>query len=131
MTNKTLVRIRVWIRAWIKIYIRTRNYYRVLNAPRFWFFFGVRSIEIINNTRVAIEAKKRERGYWGANSSPGCSLIHDDPDKKSRFRRVFLLFEMFFLVKILKISFQIVSNNKSNLKSTILPTKPAKRPQQR
>ena len=28
MTNKTLVRIRVWIRAWIKIYIRTRNYYR-------------------------------------------------------------------------------------------------------
>ena len=27
MTNKTLVRIRVWIRAWIKIYIRTRNYY--------------------------------------------------------------------------------------------------------
>ena len=28
MTNKMLVRIRVWISAWIKIYIRTRNYYR-------------------------------------------------------------------------------------------------------
>ena len=27
---------------------------------------------------------------------------------KSRFRRVFLLFEMFFLVEILKISFQVV-----------------------
>ena len=27
MTNKTLVRIRVWVRAWIKIYMRTRNYY--------------------------------------------------------------------------------------------------------
>ena len=26
MTNKTLVRIRVWVRAWIKIYMRTRNY---------------------------------------------------------------------------------------------------------
>ena len=37
----------------------------------------------------------------------------------------------FFLVKILKISSQIVSNNKNNWKSTILPTKPAKRPQQR
>ena len=28
MTNKTLVRIRVWVRAWIKIYMRTRNYYQ-------------------------------------------------------------------------------------------------------
>ena len=32
MTNKMLVRIRVWIRAWIrawiKIYIKTRNYYQ-------------------------------------------------------------------------------------------------------
>ena len=27
MTNKTLVRIRVW--AWIKIYMRTRNYYPI------------------------------------------------------------------------------------------------------
>ena len=26
MTNKTLVRIRVWVRAWIKICMRTRNY---------------------------------------------------------------------------------------------------------
>ena len=39
-------------------------------------------IEIINNTRVVNEGKKRERGYWGANSSPGCSLIHDVPGKK-------------------------------------------------
>ena len=30
-----------------------------------------------------------ERGTrcLGVNSSPGCSLIHDGPDKKSRFRR--------------------------------------------
>ena len=27
-----LVRIRVWIRAWIKIYIRTRNYYHEYDA---------------------------------------------------------------------------------------------------
>ena len=28
MTNKTLVRINVWVRAyWIKIYMRTRNHY--------------------------------------------------------------------------------------------------------
>ena len=39
-------------------------------------------IEIINNTRVVIEGKKWERGYWGANSSPGCPLIHDVPGKK-------------------------------------------------
>ena len=49
-----------------------------------------------------------ERDDWGANSSLGCSLIHDVPDKKSRFRRVFLLFKLFFPVKILKISLQIV-----------------------
>ena len=42
----------------------------------------VNTIEIINNTRVDIEGKKRERGYWGANSSPVCSLIHDVPGKK-------------------------------------------------
>ena len=40
------------------------------------------SIEIINNTREDIEGKIWERGYWGANSSPGCSLIHDVPGKK-------------------------------------------------
>ena len=32
MTNKMLVRIRVWIRAWIKIYIRTQNYYPKIEA---------------------------------------------------------------------------------------------------
>ena len=46
----------------------------------------------------------------GANSSLGCSLIHDVPDKKSRFGRVFLPFKLFFAVKILKIeTFHTVS----------------------
>ena len=43
---------------------------------------GCRNIEIINNTRGDIEGKIWERGDWGANSSPGCSLIHDFPGKK-------------------------------------------------
>ena len=43
-------------------------------------------IEIINNTRGGIEGKIGEHDDWGANSSPGCSLIHDVPDKKSRKR---------------------------------------------
>ena len=66
---------------------------------------GFFTIEIINNTRGGIEGKIGERGVWGANSSPGCSLIHDVLDKKSRFRRIF---QLFFAVKILKISFQTV-----------------------
>ena len=69
---------------------------------------GVRNIEIINNTRGGIEGEIWERDDWGANSCRGCSLIHDIPDKKSRFRRVFLLFKLFFVVGILKISLQIV-----------------------
>ena len=44
---------------------------------------NVTIIEIINNTRGGIEGKIGERDDWGANSSPGCSLIHDVPDKKS------------------------------------------------
>ena len=44
--------------------------------------FARMHIEIINNTRGDIEGKIWERGYWGANSSPGCSLIHDVPGKK-------------------------------------------------
>ena len=72
------------------------------------FLYGDLSIEIINNTRGGIEGEIWERDDWGANSSPGCSLIHDVPDKKSRFRRVFLLFKLFFAVKVLKILFQIV-----------------------
>ena len=75
--------------------------------------FGVMIIEIINNTRGGIEGKIGERADWGANSSPGCSLIHDVPDKKSRFRRVFLVFKLFFVVRILKISFPIVQDNKT------------------
>ena len=58
-------------------------------------------IEIINNTRGGIEGEIWERGDWGANSSPVCSLIHD-------VRRVFLLFKLFFAVKILQISFLII-----------------------
>ena len=58
-------------------------------------------IEIVNNTRGGIEGEFWERGDWGANSSTVCSLIHD-------VRRVFLLFKLFFAVKILQISFQIV-----------------------
>ena len=41
MTNKTLVRIRVWARACIKTYMRTRNYYRflfLLCALRFYLY---------------------------------------------------------------------------------------------
>ena len=72
------------------------------------FLYGDLSIEIINYTRGGIEGEIWERDDWGANSSPGCSLIHDVPDKKSRFRRVFLLFKLFFAVKVLKILFQIV-----------------------
>ena len=83
-----------------------------LTADQYFLYYlrasDVQSIEIINNTREDIEGKIWERGYWGANSSPGCSLIHDVPGKRSHFRRVFQLFEMFFLIKILKISFQIV-----------------------
>ena len=29
MTNKTMVRIGVWVRVWIKIYTRQRNYYHL------------------------------------------------------------------------------------------------------
>ena len=72
-------------------------------------------IEIINNATGGIEGKIGEHGVCGANSRPGCSLIHDVLDKKSRFKRVFLLFKLFFAVKILKILFQIVQNNKINI----------------
>ena len=64
-------------------------------------------IEIVNNTRGGIKGEFWERGDWGANSSPVCLLIHD-------VGRVFLLFKLFFAVKILQISFQIVYNNKNN-----------------
>ena len=84
------------------------EYNKGINLPQKCCQHLPRAIEIINNTRGDIEGKIWERGYWGANSSPGCSLIHDVPGKKSHLRRVFQLFEMFFLVKILKISFQIV-----------------------
>ena len=57
------------------------------------------TIEIINNTRGGIEGKTGERVVWGANSSPGCSLTHDVPDKKVVFRQIFLLFKLFFALK--------------------------------
>ena len=72
------------------------------------------TIEIINNTRGVIEGKIEEHDDWLANSSPRCSLIHDVPDKKSRFTWVFPLFKLFFVVRILKISFQIVYDNKND-----------------
>ena len=50
--------------------------------PERTFRYVTYTIEIINNTRVAVEGKKRERGFWRANSSPGCSLIHDVPGEK-------------------------------------------------
>ena len=44
---------------------------------------GHTTIEIINNARGGIEGKIGERdGGGGLSSSPGCSLIHDVPDKK-------------------------------------------------
>ena len=66
---------------------------------------NVTIIEIINNTRGGIEGKIGERDDWGANSRPGCSLIHDVPDKKVVLEG---FFNCFFAVKILKISFQTV-----------------------
>ena len=71
------------------------------------FHKGKLVIEIINNTRGGIEGKIGERDDWGANSSPGCSLIHDVPDKKVVLDG-FSIFKLFFVVRILKISFQIV-----------------------
>ena len=54
----------------------------------------VTGIEIINNTRGDIEGKIWERGDWGgANSSRGCSLIHDVPGKK------FILDGFFYFLK--------------------------------
>ena len=44
---------------------------------------GVRHRDYFNNSREVERATR----CLGVNSSPGCSLIHDSPDKKSRFRR--------------------------------------------
>ena len=60
-------------------------YYNAKNCNKLVIFV----IETINNTRGGIEGEIWERDDWGANSSPGCSLIHDVSDKKSRFRQVF------------------------------------------
>ena len=49
--------------------------------------YGHTTIEIINNARGGIEGKIGERDVWGGgNSSPGCSLIHDVPDKKENYK---------------------------------------------
>ena len=52
------------------------------------------SLTIHDDTRGGIVGEIWERGDWGANSSPGCSLIHvyDVPDKKCGFGRVFVPF---------------------------------------
>ena len=55
----------------------------------------IEAIEIINNTREDIEGKIWERGYWGANSSPGCSLIHDAPGKKVILDEFFCFLNVF------------------------------------
>ena len=39
-------------------------------------------IEIMNSTRGGIEGKIGERGVWGVNSSPVCSLIHQSYNTK-------------------------------------------------
>ena len=57
----------------------------------------VGTIEIINNTRGNIEGKIWERGDWGANSSPGCSLIHDVPGKKVILDEFFCFLKCFSL----------------------------------
>ena len=54
----------------------------VLHVTRKAREIALQAIENINNTRGDIEGKIRERGDWGANSSPGCSLVHDVPGKK-------------------------------------------------
>ena len=60
--------------------------------------FGL--IEIINNPRGGIEGKIGERSVWGANSIPDVHSFTMSQTKKSHFRRVFLLFKLFFAVKI-------------------------------
>ena len=72
---------------WICLHTNSKNRdSRQLNSARGQETGTVKNsvlfIEIINNTRVVIEGKKWERGYWGANSSPGCSLIHGVPGEK-------------------------------------------------
>ena len=49
----------------------------------------------MDNTRGGTEGKIGERGVWGANSSPGCSLFHDVPDKKIVLDGFFYFFNCF------------------------------------
>ena len=63
--------------------------------------------EIINNTRGGIDGKIGERGALRAIQVPDVHSFTIS-QTKNRFRRVFVLFKLFFAVKILKISFQIV-----------------------
>ena len=92
--------------------IRVAHLERHFEFERYYYFLkqeGLKTIEIINDTREDIEGKIWERGDWGGGEFKSRMFTHSRcPRQKSRLRRVFLLFEMFFLVKILKISFQIV-----------------------
>ena len=72
----------------LKLSIFFNNLFLFLNTPR-------KLIEIINNTRGNIEGKIWERGYWGANSSPGCSLIHDVPGKQVILDEFFCFLRVF------------------------------------
>ena len=74
-------------------------------------------IEIINNTRGGIESKIGERGVWWAYSSPGCSLIHDVPDKKGFFN----FFKLFFVVKYWKYHFRLPKLSKTIEKVKFCP----------
>ena len=62
MTNKTVVTIRVWVRALIKIYMRTRNYYRA-----FYHTFQHGGL----GTRLPLEVT-----FQCLLSSPGCVRRH-------------------------------------------------------
>ena len=74
----------------------------------------VTGIEIINNTRGDIEVKIWERGDWGGGriQVPDVHPFTMSQAQKRHFRRVFLLFEMFFFLKILKISTSTTTRKK-------------------
>ena len=67
----------------------------------------VYTIEVLNNTRGASRVKFGNAAIGGQIQVPDVHSFTMS-QTKSRFGRVFLLFKLFFAVKVLKISFQIV-----------------------